>query len=666
MTKVFFRLLVLGTSLPVLFLPCAYSFSMATPKPSKHSQSAKEDPTSIPSFLSEESISDGLSSVQSVVSGQPEQDVLKTSPNNEIPSSSQEQQHAVPRKNNNASVGIILNTNARRVTHDLVPVAREVLGEEYVHVTNNADEARDAARILLEQNVSMIVPVGGDGTLSSVINFLCQERIKLSQELRLENHLLGAESLAPLANNTTSHDTTKLMNGDRSSQIQDGSSSLARDENRMTVEDALNALPLIGYIPLGTGNGLGSVVACRYPTKCRTSLLTKLGSKLRFLRRKEGQEPTGRKHQDFRNLLDLLVQVGNQLSDNESATQGVNGCCCADETSDPMELVNIVEIPMMELTTTVPTHHTEKETSAYTASEEASASGGSELCFFAGVGFDSLMLEDFKVLKAWSNRTKIFTSALSSVLGYCVALVTRTLPKCVTRSAHQVNVQISTRDPDTLWVDHRRGDIVQRAVQQSSRDSLTAQRHAMMEKMANYDGNVYESNNGSNGIADANDNERAVLYEGTAGIVAGATTPFYGGGLRLFPFARMTIDKMHLRVGRIHPLRGFINIPGIFAGSYRDTRESTHGCIDFIGDDFEITILPQSEAETTRKLSSKKETSQNEKKEADDAPGYPLQHSGESIGNCEKVRLRVVKEPIRFITFLEKRLTHDGPGVSRN
>ena len=77
-------------------------------------------------------------------------------------------------------------------------------------------------------------------------------------------------------------------------------------------------------------------------------------------------------------------------------------------------------------------------------------------------GFDSLMLNDFKDIKEWSQRTGFFTKLLSSVVGYCVTLLVKTLPKTVLRSSHIVNVQVTTNQiNNTYWVDHRRGDFVQ-------------------------------------------------------------------------------------------------------------------------------------------------------------------------------------------------------------
>lgn len=198
------------------------------------------------------------------------------------------------------------------------------------------------------------------------------------------------------------------------------------------------------------------------------------------------------------------------------------------------------------------------------------------------------MLNDFKEIKEWSQRTGVLKQVLSSVAGYCVALVCKTLPQTILRSSHKVHVRVTTPE-EAWWVDHRRGDFVQR-----TRDAL--------------------------------------LFEGETGIIAGSTVPYYGGRLRLFPFARMTLDQMHLRLGRIHPWTGFINIPSIFAGSYRDT-SNQFGVLDFIGSDFTVHVSNPSSVHA----------------------GFPLQHSGESIGPVSSFRLRVLKTPIRFLSLLPER-----------
>ncbi|KAL3942654.1 MAG: hypothetical protein SGARI_000194 [Bacillariaceae sp.] len=220
--------------------------------------------------------------------------------------------------------------------------------------------------------------------------------------------------------------------------------------------------------------------------------------------------------------------------------------------------------------------------------------------FFAGVGFDSLMLQDYKDMQAWS-KDKSKTSRIASiyrflkdtvlgrVTGYTIALFAKTLPQCIDRNAHLMEVCISTDSPvKTHWIDHRRGDLMRPVV-----------------------GAENDSGESDSDTTDSTDDNTTLLYQGQAGIVAAGTAPFYGGGLRLFPFARMTPHGMHLRVGRIHPLRGVLNIPDLSAKDF--------GCIDFVGSQFEIKVLSPTE-------------------------GYPVQHSGESVGRCTKVQFQVAAD----------------------
>jgi hypothetical protein len=267
--------------------------------------------------------------------------------------------------------------------------------------------------------------------------------------------------------------------------------------------------------------------------------------------------------------------------------------------------MDIVEVPMIQVTTTTITQPQQQQIKK------------AELCFFSGVGFDSLMLQDYKDLQEWTHdeqqpvRRRLFKEALSSVAGYCVALVTRTLPRCIQDQQHLIHVRVSTGNPqDTVWIDHRRGDIVRPVTTDDNADN----------------------NNNNNDL-----HPHHLLYQGEAGIVAVGSAPFYGGGLRLFPFARMTENGMQLRIGRIHPLRGIMNLPQIFQGSYRDLRDETFGCLDFMGPQFSITIL-------------------------NPTTGYPVQHSGDFIGTSKQIDYRMMTmgedplDPIQFVTLLPPRV----------
>ena len=426
---------------------------------------------------------------------------------------------------NNHHVAIVLNTNARGVGTDLVPIAESIFGKDHVYVTTTEEEGKQAAFQLMLQNTSMVIPVGGDGTLSSMINFLCD--------------------------------------------------SVREQFPFLTSEEAMKELPLVAYVPLGTGNGVGSVVGSEMMSNPQTWKI--FGQKKRRLRQVE-------------KMLRSFYDIGQQLEANEDYLESQQG-------------PDVIEIPMMEVS--YPDSKTHEDT----------------LCFFAGAGFDSLMLQDFQSIKKWAIRTKMFTKTLSSVSGYCVALLLKTLPKCVARQEHNIEVKLTTRDPDTLWVDHRRGDVVQ---------TVGPKRKKTNSNLLDIDDN-------------SDKQDETLLYQGTTGILAAGTSPFYGGGLRLFPFARLTKDKMHLRLGRIHPLRGFFNIPQIFEGSFRDKRSSSFGCLDYIGGDFDVHVT------STRTDSETKEQ----------VKGFPVQHSGESVGFFERFRLRVVKEPVRFVTLMEKRVVKE-------
>ena len=219
-------------------------------------------------------------------------------------------------------------------------------------------------------------------------------------------------------------------------------------------------------------------------------------------------------------------------------------------------------------------------------------------------------------------------------------------------------------DEDTLWVDHRRGDFSELAVQGGRKKE--------------------EEEKGSS----SSRRKKHLIYKGTTGIIAASTTPYYGGGMRLFPYAQLIPDKLQLRLGRILPLTGVVNILGIFAGSYRETSDREFGCMDFIGTEFEVEVRGSGGyKEYVRKESEKKKgrrrkrslflrwmsrrgknehsrddddqddgNSSSEKQQPISTKGFPFQHSGESMGIKERFRLRVVQEPVKFVSFLEPRV----------
>lgn len=478
---------------------------------------------------------------------------------------------------NTGSTAIILNMNARRVTPDLISIASEIFGDSNVFVTETAEDATLAARTVVRgasasvdpldggedtHKYSLVIPVGGDGTLSGWINAMVDEILALQK----------------LETNTN-----------------------------MSVDDAMKQLPLVGYLPMGTGNGLGYVVGCKHDSKADKNEYPTMPFFSRinlFTYRKR------RKLQRTRGLMRRLKEVGDVMQHAEKMNPQ------SDIANILLGICTLVEMPMMEVT------------------HQSSSTDGTEkkgdLCFFAGAGFDSLMLHDFQQIRAWSRSSKraptFLKEALSSVAGYCVALITKTLPQTLKYGTHKIQVKVVTSDEGTLWVDHRRGDFSELAVKRN----------------------------------DSTDNSSShLIYSGTTGIIAASTTPYYGGGLRLFPYARLIPDKLQLRIGRISPLVGFFNIPKIFEGSYREKSEKSFGCLDFIGRDFEVELLSERYEDYVRKR-KKVKSCEDDISTNLVSKGFPFQHSGESVGIKDRFQIRLVQEPIKFISFLEPRVIKDG------
>ena len=69
-----------------------------------------------------------------------------------------------------------------------------------------------------------------------------------------------------------------------------------------------------------------------------------------------------------------------------------------------------------------------------------------------------------------------------------------------------------------------------------------------------------------------------MLFEGSARIASVGTVPFYGGGIKMFPFAGTKPGFFQLRVSNIGLLRGLTNVRGVWRGTYRPP----DGAFDFL------------------------------------------------------------------------------------
>ncbi|CAJ1451227.1 unnamed protein product, partial [Effrenium voratum] len=164
-------------------------------------------------------------------------------------------------------------------------------------------------------------------------------------------------------------------------------------------------------------------------------------------------------------------------------------------------------------------------------------------CFFAGLGYDARILQDYMWLRDKTKDSRFLKWLLHNPLGYLVALVTRTLPVTM-RGQHVFHVKVTNTAAAAYRMDARRGDW---AIEYG---------------------------------------KDKVIYEGDVGIVSIGTVPFYGGGFRLFPFAGVRPGYAHLRLSSIHPAVATFNIRKLWNGSYRN-HKSVH---DFLVKDVMIEV----------------------------------------------------------------------------
>jgi nitrate reductase NapAB chaperone NapD len=143
---------------------------------------------------------------------------------------------------------VVMNANARGVSNQTIQMAQDVFGIESVLVTHTIPDVYRALQPLivtkpfqpntttdhLDCHPSMIiVTMGGDGTLATTIQTMCQILLEQSNVI-LDPNNNNNNSIPPISSSSSSY--TRIM----------------------------SQLPIIAYVPLGTGNAVGSVVGCSY------------------------------------------------------------------------------------------------------------------------------------------------------------------------------------------------------------------------------------------------------------------------------------------------------------------------------------------------------------------------------------------------------------------
>jgi diacylglycerol kinase family enzyme len=110
-----------------------------------------------------------------------------------------------------------------------------------------------------------------------------------------------------------------------------------------------------------------------------------------------------------------------------------------------------------------------------------------------------------------------------------------------------------------------------------------------------------------------------VLYSGPCMMAAASTVPFYGLGMRFFPFAGEVAGTMHLRVASRIPVPiALLNLPRIWSGAFRHP-----GLHDFQATRVELRF---------------------------DRP-IPLQIGGDAEGSRDQVTMAVAPRPIEVVDF---------------
>jgi len=266
----------------------------------------------------------------------------------------------------------------------------------------------------------------------------------------------------------------------------------------------------------------------------------------------------------------LRLGTGNGLSgvvgSRRDALADVRSITTADmfDGAPPIVPVSLVTLRHEAVT------HTGSEDSARGAQPTATPEEQQTHCFFAGLGYDARMLRDYDQLNKQSAKCgSLIRNWVRSPLGYVLALIGKTLPATLRRE-HVFRVRIVNLSDEAFFVDPVRGDIAVPCPRGS------------------------------------------VLFEGEAGIVCMSTVPFYGGGVRLFPFAGMPGGFVHLRVSNINPVMATLRMYSIWRGSYRSPRH-VH---DYLVREAVIEV---------------------------DRP-VPMQHSGDLVGEVERLHVQTGKD----------------------
>ncbi len=193
---------------------------------------------------------------------------------------------------------------------------------------------------------------------------------------------------------------------------------------------------------------------------------------------------------------------------------------------------------------------------------------------FASLGLDAQLLNDYVWLKqhvsgSWLSRL------LTGSRGYAAAVLLRTFPQALLRPT---SVECEVRN---------------------TADTPAIRLGADGQRLASFA-------------------PGEVLYRGPAMLAAASTVPYYGYGIRIFPFAGTQPGTMHLRVGVVQPLAVVANVGRMWRGEWFPP-----GVHDFLASSVEVRFAHE----------------------------VPFQLGGDAAGVRSALRLAVAPERLSLLDF---------------
>lgn len=142
---------------------------------------------------------------------------------------------------------------------------------------------------------------------------------------------------------------------------------------------------------------------------------------------------------------------------------------------------------------------------------------------FVGMGVDALLLEDQEAVGRIVDRVPVARRIVGGTTRYALSVALRSLPRFATQS-RPAAIVTNTGQPAAEMM---RGGPTGRQIPSNT-----------------------------------------VMWKGNCTLVAGATIPFFGFGLKMFAFAGARADRFHLRCGDVGLLEILRNTPAAFRGEY--------------------------------------------------------------------------------------------------